>query len=61
MDDSLCLRALYAVCVHMGHDVVTYFFLALLRHIVIDLILMSLQLIDLFLCNRQPQFHLRLG
>ena len=45
----------------MGHDVVTNFFLALLRYIVIDLILMGLQLIDLFLRNRQPQFHLGPG
>jgi len=61
MDDSPGLRALYTVSVNMGHHIVPHFFLPLLCHIVIDLVLMGLQLIDLFLRNRQSQFHLCLS
>ena len=36
MDDSLCLRALYAVSIDMAHDIVADFLLPGLSHIIID-------------------------
>ena len=51
MDNAFCLRALYAVCVHMAHNIVTYFFFSCLCNIIIDVICMGFQLVDLLLCN----------
>ena len=60
VDDALRIRALYAVCVHMAHNIVTHFLLTCLCHLIIDLILMCLQLIDLLLCDVETQLMLRL-
>ena len=60
MDDALGPRTLLPVSVDMGHDVVAHQLLPLLCHIVVNVIRKSLQLINLFLCNIQSQFSLRL-
>ena len=60
VNDALRVRALYAVCVHMAHDIVTHFLLTCLRNLVVDLILMCLQLIDLLLRDVEAQLMLRL-
>ena len=49
MDDSLRLRALHSVCIYMGHDIVAHHLLPLLRHLIVDIVRMGLQLIDLLL------------
>ena len=48
-------RILHAVCVYMAHDIMAHLFFPGLRHIVVDLIRMGLQLIDLFLSDAQSQ------
>ena len=60
VDDALRVRALYTVCVHMAHNIVTHFLLTCLRNLIVDLILMCLQLIDLLLCDVETQLMLRL-
>ena len=51
MNDSLCLRALHAVRVDMAHHVMAHFLLAGSRHIVVDVVLMRLHLLDHFVCD----------
>ena len=58
MNDSLCLGTLHAVSVYMGHYIVADQLLPLLRHLEIDIVLMSFQLLDLLIGNIQPQFLL---
>ena len=60
MDDSFCCRALYAVRIHMGHNIVAHQFLTLFSNIKIDFILMCFQFIDLLLRDRKAKLLLRL-
>ena len=60
MDNALGFRALHAVCVHVGHHIVTNLLLPLPGNFVINIVLMFLQLIDLLLGHRQSQFSLGL-
>ena len=60
VDDALRVRALYAVRIHMAHNIVTNLLLTCLCHLIIDLILMCLQLIDLLLRDVEAQLMLRL-
>ena len=60
MDDTFCFGALYAVCIHMGHNVMTHLALSLLRNVIIDIVRMFLQFVDLLLSDVQTQFFLRL-
>ncbi len=60
MDDPLRLRALYAVGIDVGHDVMAHFLLPRLRHLVIDVLRMGFQFVDLFLRNRKSQLFLGL-
>ena len=60
MDDAFCFRALYAVCVNMGHDVMTNLFLTGFCHIVVNILCMCFQLINLLLGNGQSQLFLGL-
>ncbi len=60
MDDSLRLRALPAIGIHMGHDVMADDFLPLPGHIIINILRMAFQFLDLLLRNRKPQFLFRL-
>ena len=48
MANALRLRALYTVGIYMGHNIMAYFFLTCFGNIIIDVIYMSLQLVDLF-------------
>ena len=47
MDDSLCLRTLYAVGIDVGHDVVADHLLPLLCHVIVDIVRMAFQFLDL--------------
>ena len=38
MDDTLCFRALLAVCVYVGHHIVAHQTLALLCYLVVDIL-----------------------
>ena len=51
MDDRLCLGALYAVGVNVGHHVVPHQLFALLSDLVVDIVPVRLQLGDLLICN----------
>ena len=51
MDDSCCLRTLLSICIYMAHNIMTNLFLTFFCHIIIDVIDMSLEFIDLFLCD----------
>ena len=55
MDDGLCLGTLHSVGVYMGHYVVAHQFFPLPGHLVINILLMGLHLVNLFLCDPQPQ------
>ena len=61
MDDALCLRTLAAVCVYVGHNIMAHLFFTGLGHIIIDIVLMGLQLVDLLLGNGKSQLHLGLS
>ena len=56
MNDSLCFRALYSICIHMGHNVVTYLTFSLPGHIIVDIILVSLEFINLLLGDIEAKF-----
>ena len=56
MNDSLCFRTLYSICIHMGHNVMANLTFSLLGHIVIDVILVSLKFINLLLGDVQTKF-----
>ena len=58
MNNSLCLRTLYAVSIYMRHDIMTDDLLPLLCHLIVDIILMCLQLCDLFIRDVQPELLL---
>ena len=53
MDNPCRLGALPAISVHMAHNVMAYFLLSCLCHIVIDIIGMSLQFLNLFIGNNR--------
>ena len=55
MDNALRLRALYAVGIHMAHNVMAHFLLARFCHVVVDIGRMAFQLIDLLLCDRKSE------
>ena len=60
MDDSLRLRALYAIGVHMAHHVVAHFFFSCTGHIIVDIFRMGFQFFDLLISNGQSQLLFRL-
>ena len=60
VDDSLCLGTLLSVSIYMGHHIVAHFLFPCLRHIIVDIILMSLQFVNLLLGNIQSQLLLGL-
>ena len=51
MDDALCFRALYTVCIYMRHNIMAYLTFSLSGNLIINIFCMSFQLIDLLLCN----------
>ena len=53
MNNRFRLRALDAESVYMRHNIVTDFLFPFFRHIIIDIVLVSLHLIDLLLGHRQ--------
>ena len=61
VDNTLCVRALHAVSVDVGHYVVADELLSLLRDFIVDVVGVSLELVDLSLCYGQTQLHFRLG
>ena len=60
MDDALRLRALYAVGVHMAHHIVAHLLLPGLRHVIVDVVRVLLQLRDLLVRDGESQLLLRL-
>ena len=60
VNDALGFRTLTAIGVHMAHHIMTYFFLALLCHFIIDVIFMGDQLGDLFIADVKAKFLLAL-
>ena len=38
MDDSLCLRALYTICIYMRHNIMTYLAFSLFCHIIVNIV-----------------------
>ena len=67
VDDARRFRALLSVGVNMAHHIVPYLSLTLFCHLVINIVLMALQLVDHFPGNhrlpvfRKAELHLRLG
>ena len=65
MNDACCLRALLAIGINMAHNVMANNLLARLRHVIVNVIGMCLQLIDLLLRDdglsvlRKAKLHLR--
>ena len=55
MDDAFCFRALYAICIHMGHNVVADKTFSFFCHIIIDVLCMCFQFLDLLVCNVQSK------
>ena len=51
MDDACCLRALFAICVDMAHNIMANLCLSFLCHIIIDVVDMCFHLIDHILCD----------
>ena len=51
MDDTCCLRTLFAICIHMTHNVMTHELLTLSCHIVVDILYMAFQFFDLLVCD----------
>ena len=60
VDDAGSLRALLAVGIHMAHHVVAHKALALFGDFIVDVLGVCLQLIDLFLRDRQTELHFAL-
>ena len=60
VDNSLCLRALNAVSIDMGHNVVSDELFSLGRNVIVDILGMSLQLINLLLSYIQSKLHFAL-
>ena len=60
MNDAFRLRALQAVSIDMGHDIMPHFGLTPLRIFIIDIVRMLSELVKLFVCNRKSQFLLGL-
>ena len=58
MNDRLSLRTLHAISVNMGHDIVADFLFPCPGNLIIDVVLVSRQLIDLLLGDGKPQFML---
>ena len=53
MDDWLCLGALHAIGINVGHHIVPHQPFTLLGNFVVDVILMCFQLGDLLICDLQ--------
>ena len=53
MDNTFRLRTLDTICVDMGHNIVTHQLLSLFCHFKINLVLVLLQFVNLFLCDRK--------
>jgi len=60
MNDSFCFRALLAIGIDMRHNVMPHLFFAFRRHVIIDIVSISLQLSDLLVCYRQAKLLFRL-
>ena len=56
VDDALCLRTLFAVSMHMRHNVMTNEFLFAGCDVVVDIFLTGLELGDLFISDVKSQF-----
>ena len=61
MNDSFGFRALLAISVHMGHNIVTDFFFAGGGDFIINVIGVSAHFLDLFVGNRKTEFLFRLS
>ena len=61
VDYALGVRTLHAVGVHVGHDVVADELLALGRNVIVDVVGVSLELVDLLPGHGQSELHLCLG
>ena len=61
MNDSFSLRTLYAICIDMGHNIMTDDFLPLLCHVIVDIIRVTFQLFDLLVCDIEAQLFLCLS
>ena len=59
MDNTRRVGAGLAVCVNVRHYVVTHFLLPRLGNREIYIVHIGFKLINLFLCNIQPQLHFR--
>ena len=57
MYDTLCVGALYAVSINVAHNVVTDELFALDCYVIVDIVLVSLELVNLLLSNRQTELH----
>ena len=60
MNNPFSLGTLLPIGINMRHHIMAHFLLPRFRHIIINIILMRLQLINLLLGNIQPQLLLRL-
>ena len=58
MDDWLCLGALHAIGINVGHHIVPHQPFTLLGNFVVDVILMCFQLGDLLICDLQAELLL---
>ena len=56
MDNRLCRRALFSVCIYVRHDVMTYEAFAGLCRFVINIVRRPAQLVDLLLRDREAKF-----
>ena len=61
MNNTLRFRTLLTVSVNVTHNVVTHELFTLLSNLIVDVVLISFELINLLLCNRQTELHLRLS
>ena len=51
VNDSLCTRALNTICMDMAHNVMSSDLFFFCCNIVIDVVCMSFEFVDLFLCD----------
>ena len=61
MDDSFRFRTLHSICIYMRHYIMTHLTFTFLGNLIINVICVSLQLIDLLLCNVKTKFLLCLS
>ena len=55
MNNTLSVGTLNTVGVNVAHNVVTYELFTLDGDVVVDIVLVSLELVDLLLCDRQTE------